>query len=239
MLLSVGYFVLTIITALLLISLGFVAINKSNKPRKIKQRHKAVLILGLTAWLTYNALMGYSAILATYELPPSFPIFLIFPIFGFTGYFIYKSKNANWLQHIKPAHLVYFQSFRIAVETLFIFSISAGVLHPNVTIEGYNYDMIIGLSAPVIGLLVFQFNKLPLRTILYWNYLGLFILATVIFVFTSTTYFTSIYGEAERIMPLAFTQTPYVFVAGFLMPAAVFIHLLSIIQINQILKQNK
>jgi hypothetical protein len=237
--LSIAYFALTIITAAMLIRIGIITINGIPNSSQVKRNHKSILIIGLVTWLFYNTIMGYSGILATYDLPPRFPLFLIFPIFAFTGIFIYKSKNAPWLQNINPSELVYFQSFRILVETLFIFSISEGILHKNVTLEGYNYDMLIGLSAPVIGVLAFKFKKLSLKAVLYWNYLGLLVLASVIFVFTSTTYFPKIYGESEKIMPLALTQPPYIFIAGILMPAAVFIHFLSIIQIKQILKQNK
>ena len=73
------------------------------------------------------------------------------------------------------------------------------------------------------------------KAVLVWNYLGLSVLASVIFLFVTSVYFPQFYGLSEM-MPKEFATAPFVLVAGFLMPSAVFIHVLSIIQLSKKIK---
>jgi len=233
MILAYAYFLLTLLVMILLISIGSVAIKRSISDRK-KIKLKIVLLTGgLLLWQIYIYIVASTGILQDFNFPPKFVLFLVLPAFIFTGIFIGLNRKKNWITQIPEQWLIYFQSFRIIVETLFVFSVTEGVLHNNVTIEGYNYDMIMGLSAPIIAYLVFNANWLPRRALLLWNYLGLVVLASVIFVFTSTIFLPEIYGETTNLMPKEFGAYPYVTVAGFLMPVAVFMHILSIVQLKR------
>ncbi len=128
--------------------------------------------------------------------------------------------------------LILIQGFRIFVEILFVMSVSEGLLHAEVTIEGYNYDMIFGITAVVVGL-TYLAKRLSDKFVLLWNYLGLIVLASVIFVFMSSIYLPELYGYETTPAPLEFTKYPYILVAGYLMPLAVFIHVLSIVKYYQ------
>ena len=115
----------------------------------------------------------------------------------------------------------------------FVFTVAQGILHPNVTIEGYNYDMILGITAPIVAFLAFGKKRISEKMVIAWNYLGLIVLASVIFVFMTTTFFPEFYGSTPNLMPMEFTNYPYTLVAGFLMPVAVFVHILSIVQLTK------
>ncbi len=132
--------------------------------------------------------------------------------------------------------LTYIQSFRILVEILFVYSVSANVLHPIVTIEGYNFDMIFGASALIMWLFTYKIKIISKSILILWNYLGIAVLASVIFLFVSSVYFPNIWEKTEM-MPKAFATAPYVLVAGFLMPSAIFIHVLSIIRLGREVKK--
>ena len=69
--------------------------------------------------------------------------------------------------------LTYIQSFRILVETLFVYSVSAGVLHPIVTIEGYNFDMVFGASAIAMWVFTYKIKVFSKQLLILWNYLGI------------------------------------------------------------------
>jgi len=231
--LQIGYQLLNLAVLVLLCLIGFRAIKGTfgNTPKA--KRKKTVLVASLLAWQIYILALGQTELLNNFELPPRFVILLIFPAFLFTAIFIYKNRNNSWLHHIPKSWLIYIQGFRIAVETLFVFSVAEGILHPNVTIEGYNYDMLLGLSAPVVAFLAFGRKIISENMVIVWNYLGLLVLASVIFVFVTTIFVPQFYGSPVNLMPIEFTYYPYTLVAGFLMPVAVFIHVLSIVQLNK------
>lgn len=233
MALKLAFIGLSIIMVIVISLIGYKAINETT-PDSGQAKNKKIKLVGyLLLWHLYIFLMSQTGILQSFDFPPRFVLFLIMPVFIFTGLFIYKYRNSEWIQAIPSSWLVYYQSFRIFVETLFVFSVAQGILHTNVTIEGYNFDMIFAFTAPLIGLFVYRFKVLSERAIIQWNYLGLIVIVSIIFLFTSSIYLPEIYGSDIALMPIEFTTYPYIIVAGFLMPSAVFMHVLSIVQLKK------
>ena len=81
--------------------------------------------------------------------------------------------------------------------------------------------------------IIWVLKKENKKLLLYWNYLGILVLASVIFVFVSTLYLPQIYGFDKTPMKVSFLEYPFILVAAFMMPLAVFLHILSIIRINK------
>ena len=218
--LKLAFIALTIFTNAFLILIGCKAINDTSQhPNK----DKTFLILGLIIWQTFIFSISSTGMLKAF----------IIPSFIFTGLFLYKERSSLWLERISESTIIYFQSFRILVEILFVLSVTKGIFNYHVTIEGYNYDMLFASTAPLIAYLVYNKKILPRRSILIWNYLGLFVLASVIFVYLTSVYKPEIYGSQSPLLPLAALTYPYVLIAGFLMPVAVFLHILSILQVRK------
>lgn len=233
MVLKIVYIVFTIIIISKIIFIGFKAINNTFTDESKKKKKKFWLVLGLVLWQVYIFIMAKSGLLENYDFPPRFALFLILPAFIFTGIFAYRNRNNKWLQAIPESWLLYFQSFRIIVESIFVATVAQGLLHKEVTIEGYNFDMVYAFTVPVVAYLVFYKKALPKKVAVFWNYLGLAVIASIIFLFMTSIYAPELYGATEPMMPLAATRYPYVLIAGFLMPAAVFMHVLSIIQLRK------
>jgi len=180
-------------------------------------------------WHLYAFGMASTGFLMTYDLPPRFAVFLIIPAFIFIGIFCFKVRKSAWLQNIPTSWLIFYQSFRIIIESLFVFSIAEGIVHKNITIEGYNYDMIFGFSALIVGLL-FVKKIISTKVVLAWNFLGLTVIAVIIFLVNSTIYAPQIFGPDTGEFPMTFLEYPYMLVPAFLMPSAVFVHGLLITQ---------
>jgi len=228
--LKIAYTGLTLLTILFLIIIGYKAINDtSSNPKK----DKCILVLALFIWQIFILTLSSYDILKSYEFPPRFAIAFIVPSFIFTGVFLYQSRNKNWIKSIPEQWIIYFQSFRILVEILFVLSVSKGIFNYQVTIEGYNFDMIFAFTAPIIAFLVYNKELLSRKIILVWNFIGLTVLASVIFLFLTSVYKPEIYGSALPLLPLEALTYPYVLIAGFLMPTAVFLHILSIVQLTK------
>jgi len=229
MTLQLGYITLTLVTIIFLLIIGFKAINStSTNPKK----DKIILIFGLAIWHLFILLLSSTKLLQSYDFPPRFAIAFIIPSFIFTGIFLYKSRNKKWIHEIPEQWIVYFQSFRIVVETLFVFSVAQGILNYHVTIEGYNFDMIFAFTAPIVAYVVYSKKAFSKKIVLIWNYVGLGVLASVIFLFITVVYKPQIYGSELPLLPLEALTYPYVLIAGFLMPVAVFLHILSIVQLK-------
>lgn len=235
MMLQLAYLGLTLAMLLIIGSIGFSAIDKTFEPEK-RGKKKAFIIFGLIAHQLYIFLVASSGFIQDFSFPPRFALTMIFPAFIFTGVFVYRNRNSDWLTNISPSKLFFVQSFRILVELIFVGTVAAGLLHKEASIEGYNYDMVYAFTVLVIGFIAFRGNTNNIKLVRAWNYVGLLVLATVIFVFMTSIYKPELYGATEPLMPMAGLTYPYVLVAGFLMPLAVFIHVLSIAQLNRLIK---
>jgi len=229
--LKTSYIALSVIVSITLIAIAFYAINQTENNRQQAISKKIKVVIGMLLWQIYAIVIDQMGLMNDFELPPKFAVFLIVPAFLFTGFFLYSNRNQPWIQNIPTQWLIFYQSFRILIELLFVYSVSAGILHANVTIEGYNYDMVFGFTALLIGL-AFIYNKLSIKLLRIWNYLGLAVIAVIIFLFITTIYAPQIYGLTGPLMPLDFTYYPFILVPGFLMPSAVFVHVLSIAQLR-------
>ncbi|HFC00745.1 MAG TPA: hypothetical protein ENJ53_08070, partial [Phaeodactylibacter sp.] len=204
MMLKLSYLGLTVTMLIILFFIGNYAINKSVSEQKIKNKKKGILAIGLLIWQLYIYLLASSGFLADFSFPPRFVLFMILPAFIFIGIFLNRNKKMKWIQTISPIWLTIYQSFRIIIETLFVYSVAAGILHKNVTIQGYNYDMFFAYTAPIIAFIIYKSNQLPKQLLLVWNYLGLLVIAVIIFLFITTIYFPEIYGTDTTAFPTEF-----------------------------------
>jgi len=233
MTLELSYLSLTLFINIILILFGFKAIKASTNDSKLNLRRKTILILALSLWQIYIFAIASSGLIYSFDFPPRFALFTIVPLFLFTSVFFRRQQNKKWITAIPASWLFIFQSFRILVESIFVATVTAGILHKEVTILGYNYDMIFAISVPIIFLFVFILKIVSKKLILFWDYLGLTVIASIIFVFMTTIYIPEMYGYVETPAPLEMTKYPYVLIAGFLMPVAVFVHVWSIVRYHK------
>ncbi len=181
----------------------------------------------LFAWIAYITLLDYSGVLASLALPPRIGMFIIIPI---VVIIILASRSNSFQPVLAQTPLVlpvFLQSFRIVVELLIYRAFLAGILPQRATFEGLNFDIIVGLSAPLIAFLVWK-KKISHRGLLSWNILALMVLGLTVYSFIHTFYFTD-YGlkmESFELMRMPFLLLPAV-----LLPMAVFLHVFSIRQI--------
>ena len=66
-----------------------------------------------------------------------------------------------------------------------------------------------------------------------WNILGIIMVGIVGFVIATSTYFPSIWGSEAPLVSLDFFRYPYILIPGFLAPTAIFIHVVSLIQLRK------
>ena len=95
------------------------------------------------------------------------------------------------------------------------------------TFAGGNYDILIGLSAPVVAYYCFNKKSWSPRVALLWNFAGLLLLANIVAIaILSTPYpFRHFMNEPANTIVFYF---PFVWLPSVLVPFALLLHLLSI-----------
>lgn len=183
------------------------------------------------AWLGLTAALAHSGLLADWGARPPrvgwLPLGAMALLMGssLTPY------ARRLIAHTPATWPLALQSFRIVVETVLFWLWQEGRAPIQVTFEGRNFDMLAGLSAPIVAAFVAAHGlrswSIPL--VLTWNLLGLGLLANIMF-----TAATSVPGPMQIAWPggafEALASWPVVWIPAFLAPVAVFLHVVSIRQ---------
>ncbi|QYJ67400.1 hypothetical protein [Flavobacterium litorale] len=157
---------------------------------------------------------------------------MIIPLFLFTVIFLFKNRNSNILKNL-PIHIpIFYQSFRAVIEVLFYYTFLAEILPVQATFHGYNYDVLLGISALFIGLYAMQKNASK-KLLIAWNIVGIAIVLFAAFIFITSFYAPSVWGTSTKFILREFNQFPFLLLPTFFMPSAIFVHVLSIIQLRK------
>lgn len=223
-----GFIFLTLFMASL-VYFGAASVGTSIISNKLKlRRFKTTVAIILTTWLVYVSLLSLAGVFKVGGLPPRIPLLLVLPPFAFITYFFSKKKHRNLIEATPASWLVYSQSFRVVVELMLYSLFLQGVLPKAGTYEGYNYEILIGITSIVVGYWGYTRKALPNIVLKIWNYTGLVTLTIVVFIMISHAYFPDLYTKPEKLNISDFGSFPYTLLAGFLMPLAVFMHVFSL-----------
>jgi hypothetical protein len=190
--------------------------------------------LPLAVWFTYLVIVEQNGILLNFNPPPKFPLLIFVPFFIFTIVFYFRKKNSAIIHAIPKRWPIFFQTFRVLVELLLLFTFYQGIIPELATFEGLNFDILMGLSAPFIGLWVYTKNKTRKRIAYSWNILGILMVLFVGFIIASSLYFPHIWDESAPSVQIEFLQFPYLLLPAFLAPMAIFMHVIALIQLRNI-----
>ncbi|RYZ89610.1 MAG: hypothetical protein EOP06_09105 [Proteobacteria bacterium] len=190
----------------------------------------------LLVWLAATGVLGTRRFFTDFEsMPPRLPLFvLLFSCALFVlGYVIYRS---GWLSRLQQFHLVLFQSFRIPVEILLMMLANAQLLPHEMTFQGQNFDIAIGLTALPLAWALYKSRKNPGSVVsgtvlMLWNWCGILMLTNVV-----------LHGMLSAPYPFQVLKLePATYVLGhfpvtwlplFLVPTAYFFHIISLLKIR-------
>jgi len=234
--LTLSYFLLSLAMILLtLYTIRMVQQKRGIKSTKAVQ--KALFIFFI--WFNYLWMLSISGFLTELQLPPRIPLFLFFPFALFTFIFCRRAAKSQWINELPLTWLTYPQSFRIAVEFLLLFTFMKGIIPKEATFEGFNFDILMGISAPIMAFFVFSKPNVNLKLALSWNILGILMILFVAIIIATSFYNPSIWGQTKTMVSTQFLRFPYLLVAGFLAPFGIFMHALSIAKIAQLKRTKK
>lgn len=222
--LEIAYYALSIIVFAIVV-FGY---RKHLKDIGSSTKSATVLAIILGSWLTYLTVLSYSEALHSFELPPRFPLLVFIPVILLSIIFWIRNKNNRDVLSIPITWTVHFQSFRIFVELILLYTFYAGIIPKSATFEGLNFDVLMGISAPFMGYFVFKFNRS--RFLQYaWNLLGILMILFVGFIIATSMYAPTIWESQTPIVSMDFVSMPYLLIAGFLAPMGIFMHIVSLL----------
>ena len=173
---------------------------------------------GAVLWLVVTGLAALSDALRGFSLSFFTALMIL------TGGLAFSRMGAALMVAVGPVGLIGFQFFRVPVAVFLRGMYQAGQVPMQMTYEGLNFDIFVGLTAPAMAWLVWR-GKVGSHAIWVWNVLGLVLLAeaVAIAVLSMPTEFRVFTNEPASTFA---TYAPYVWLPAVLAPAALLGHLL-------------
>ncbi|MDX2173865.1 MAG: hypothetical protein SFY56_12150 [Bacteroidota bacterium] len=181
-------------------------------------------------WLIFQSIIS---ILGFYNIsntiPPRFGLLIIPPliitIIGFN-----TKRGKQFIDGLNIRTLAIFHVVRIPVELVLYWLFVHKTVPELMTFEGRNFDIISGLTAPIIFYFGFIRKKLNKVILLLWNFIGLALLFNIVFnaILSVPSEFQQFAFEQPNI---AILQFPFVLLPSILVPFVLFSHLTSIRQL--------
>ena len=195
--------------------------------RYLPRRTAAGIGAGLALWLAYVGVLSRSGAIADTALRPPAILYVVAPVVLFVFLAVVRSRAAGLIALAVPLPLLIgLESFRVGVE-LFLHRLwAAGLVPRMLTWGGANVDVWIGLSAPLVAWLATR-GRGGVQAALVWNLAGLLALANVVLRSALTTP-GPLHLLAAEVPNRAIGTFPYTYVAGFLAPLAVVLHVLAL-----------
>lgn len=213
------------LTTLLTILLFYKAANNS-KPT----------LIALLLWIVVQGLIAYSGFYAvTDTIPPRFPLLIIIPTIVIIGFFV-TAKGKEYIDNLDITTLTLLHTVRIPVEIVLFWLFLNKTVPELMTFEGRNFDILSGLTAPVIYYFGYVKKITSNKIILIWNFICLLLLSNIVT--------NAALSAPSLIQIFAFDQPniailyfPFNWLPSCVVPIVLFSHLVSIRKILKEIRQ--
>lgn len=227
---QIGFIATTIVFyGLILIKLKEALVISSftiQEQRRIVKR----IIVALALWMVVLSALSLSGFFSKFDTtPPRFVIIVAIPLLTLIWALLISKTTKQILQFIPAQTIINLQVFRVAVEILLWMLFIQNLLPIQMTFEGLNYDILAGITAPLIAYFGIVKKQWPKGVIIGWNLLslGLLLNIVIIAILSFPTPFRYFMNEPANTIVTTF---PFVWLPGFLVPLAYGLHFLSIRQ---------
>ena len=213
--------------AFLILIVVYVAGTRAKLSAEEHRNGIVVTIVMLLVWLAFTLIIATSGFLADFtSMPPHLLLVTLPPLIFILVLISSKSFNA-FTEKFNVFWLVYAQSFRLLMEFILWLLYRNNVIPVQMTFEGYNFDILVGITAPFVAYYCFVKKTWSPKIALVWNFAGILLLANIVIIaLLSTPYpFRQFTNQPANTIIFYF---PFVWLPAFVVPVALFIHLITI-----------
>lgn len=217
------------LTVLLTLILFYSAI-KNAKIDTTKSKANPILII-LILWIimqSYLALSNFYNI-DTKTFPPKLFMGVIPPLFMILILFISK-KGSLFMDSLSLKTITWLNIVRIPVEIVLYWLSINMVLPELMTFEGKNFDILVGITAPIVAYFGFSSLIIKRKLLLLWNIISLAMLLNIVTIAVLSAPFT--FQQFAFSQPnVAVLNFPFNLLPVFIVPIILFGHLVSLRQL--------
>jgi hypothetical protein len=214
--------ILFIITVILTVGI----FNYAMKRGSFSGKTTKFLSFALPFWIFFQAIIAVFGFYAS--TPTRLPFLAVLPaIFTIICLFIF---SRDWIAKLPLQTLTLIHIVRIPVELCLLWLFQNGQVPQIMTFEGRNFDIIAGITAPIITWLAFRNGNVNRMLLIVWNIFALVLLANIVI--------TAVLSIQSPIQQFGFEQPnvavlyfPFIWLPAVIVPIVLFSHLASFYQL--------
>lgn len=183
-------------------------------------------------WIMLHFFLGYTGFYRHYnEIPPRIALFVGIPVVLLLGYLMLSKTALPYLKAIPLKWLLWLHLVRLPVEVVLYACFVQGALPEVMTFTGRNYDIVAGLTAPLVAYFGAQKGVLQKRHLMLWNFICIGLLLNVV-----TTAIFSVpfpfqkFGFAQP--NIAVFYAPFTLLPAFIVPLVLLSHIIAIAKLR-------
>lgn len=184
----------------------------------------------VSLWTLFQIILSFSGFYQKADtFPPRFMLLLLPPVL-FVLYRFNTVKGKAFIDGLDIKALTLYSVIRIPVEIVLFWLFVSHTIPELMTFEGRNFDILSGISAPIIYYFAFVNKQLNRNLLLFWNFVCLGLLANIVI--------NALLSIPSAVQQFAFEQPniavgyfPFVLLPSVLVPLALLSNLASIRQL--------
>ena len=193
-------------------------------------RSKMVLII-IATWMLIQLILGSTGFYSNeFTLPPRFMLMPLPPLIGMI-YLFCSIKGRSFIDKLNLKKLTLLHTIRIAVEAVLYYLFTAKAIPEIMTFAGRNFDIIAGITAPVIFYTAFYKTRPARKLLLIWNIISLGLLFNIVIIAMLSVH-TPFQQFGFSQPNIAILHFPFNWLPAVVVPIVLFSHLAAIRQLT-------
>jgi hypothetical protein len=217
--------IIFVLTAVLCAIFFLSAIWNSSNPRTKKWTH--TWMLGFLFWLIFLSVLAVNGYFMDRKSSPphvAVPVIIFMSVIAFS-FLIPRFRKA--LDSLSLESLTWLHIVRVPVEICLYWLFLEKQVPESMTFSGINFDIITGISAPVLAWAYFRREIIRNRVLLIWNILGIILLLIIVVRAVGAVPSPNQLWDFEQ-PNYAVLHFPFIWLPGFIVPLVLWSHLISV-----------
>jgi hypothetical protein len=189
-----------------------------------------VLSFLIPFWLIFQAVLAITGFYEKPEaMPPRIPVFAVLPSL-ITIFLLFIFSRKDLIERLPLKTLTILHVIRIPVELVLLWLFQAGLIPQLMTFEGRNFDILSGITAPIVYWLAFRNGKINRPLLIGWNIFALLLLINIVV--------NAVLSFQTPFQRFAFDQPnrgliyfPFIWLPSIIVPIVLFSHLAALWQL--------
>jgi hypothetical protein len=199
---------------------------------KASGKSKAVLGVSLT-WLLIQGIVSYTGFYEKIDgFPPRFALLLLPPLV-LIAWLFNADRGRAFISKFDGKWLTYLHVVRIPVEMVLFWLFVGGYVPELMTFDGINFDILSGITAPLVAYFGIRRSKMKKKYLMLWNFICLGLLFNIVInaILSAPSVFQAQAYDQPNIGVFYF---PFVWLPCFIVPAVLFSHLVCLKKLKSI-----